>query len=207
MLEVKFCLSEMGGVNMIPRLDKKFGLMLIMLIVSICILQIGYLQAANVDELVQQMNQNNTVTRLHAIKALGEAKDARAVDPLIAVLKDEKCGITAANALAKIGQPSVAPLFTALKDDNPVARRNAAMALGKIKDSTAVKPLIAALNDENPIVRRNAAKALGEIQDNRAVEPLTAALNDNSPVVRRNAALALKGMGSSETVVVDILHE
>ncbi len=192
---------------MIPRLDKKFGLMLIMLIVSICILQIGYLQAANVDELVQQMNQNNTVTRLHAIKALGEAKDARAVDPLIAVLKDEKCGITAANALAKIGQPSVAPLFTALKDDNPVARRNAAMALGKIKDSTAVKPLIAALNDENPIVRRNAAKALGEIQDNRAVEPLTAALNDNSPVVRRNAALALKVMGSSETVVVDILHE
>jgi HEAT repeat protein len=207
MLEVKFCLSEMGGVNMIPRLDKKFGLMLIMLIVSICILQIGYLQASNVDELVQRMNQNNTVTRLHAIKALGEAKDARAVDPLIAVLKDEKCGITAANALAKIGQPSVAPLFTALKDDNPVARRNAAMALGKIKDSTAVKPLIAALNDENPIVRRNAAKALGEIQDNRAVEPLTAALNDNSPVVRRNAALALKGMGSSETVVVDILHE
>jgi len=192
---------------MIQKLGKKFSLMLIVLVVSICVLQIGYLQAANVDELVQQMNQDNTVTRLHAIKALGEAKDASAVDPLIAVLKDEKCGIMAANALAKIGQPSVTPLCAALKDSSPVARRNAAVALGKIKDSSAVKPLIAALNDENPIVRRNAAKALGEIQDNRAVEPLTAALNDDSPVVRRYAALALKGMGTSDTVVVDILHE
>jgi len=192
---------------MMQRLNKKVSLIMIVIGVSICILQAGYLQAANVDELVQQVNQDNTVTRLHAIKALGEAKDARAVDPLIAVLKDEKCGLTAANALAKIGQPAVTPLNAALKDSSPVARRNAAIALGKIKDSSAVKPLITALNDENPIVRRNAAKALGEIQDVRAVEPLTAALNDNSPVVRRNAALALKGMGSSETVVVDILHE
>ena len=192
---------------MMQRLNKKVSLIMIVIGVSICILQVGYLKAANVDELVQQVNQDNTVTRLHAIKALGEAKDARAVDPLIAVLKDEKCGLTAANALAKIGQPAVTPLSAALKDSSPVARRNAAIALGKIKDSSAVKPLITALHDENPIVRRNAAKALGEIQDVRAVEPLTAALNDNSPVVRRNAALALKGMGSSETVVVDILHE
>jgi HEAT repeat protein len=48
---------------------------------------------------------------------------------------------------------------------------------------------------------------LGEIRDNSAVEPLTVALKDDSPIVRRNAALALKGMGTSDTVVVDILHE
>jgi HEAT repeat protein len=180
---------------------------MIMLVVSICLLPIGYLQAASVDELIQQLNNENTITRLNAVKALGEAKDARAVDPLIAVLKDDKCGNTAANALAKIGQPSVVPLCAALKDNSPVARRNAATALGKIKDSSAVKPLIAALNDENPIVRRNAAKALGEIRDNSAVEPLTVALKDDSPIVRRNAALALKGMGTSDTVVADILHE
>lgn len=192
---------------MMRGLNKNLKLAMIVLVVSICLLPIGYLQAASVDELIQQLNHENTITRLNAVKALGEAKDARAVDPLIAVLKDEKCGSTAANALAKIGQPSVAPLCIALKDDSPVARRNAAMALGKIKDSSAVKPLIAALNDENPIVRRNAAKALGEIHDNSAVEPLTVALKDDSPIVRRNAALALKGMGTSDTVVVDILHE
>ena len=184
---------------------KKFCLV-VMLGVSIFLLSIGYLQAATVDELIQQLNQSDVIARLHAVKALGETKDARAVEPLIAVLKDDKCGLQAANALAKIGQPSVAPLCAALKDDSSIARRNAAVALGKIKDSSAVKPLIAALNDENPIVRRNAANALGQIHDNRAVEPLTAALKDNSPIVRSNAALALKGMGKSDAVVVDILH-
>ena len=191
---------------MMKGLIGNFKIAMIVLVVSFCLFPVGYLQAANVDELIQQVNQSDVIARLHAVKALGETKDARAVNPLIAVLKDDKCGLQAANALAKIGQSSVAPLCAALKADSPVARRNAALALGKIKDSSAVRPLIAALNDENPIVRRNAAKALGEIHDNSAVEPLTAALKDDSPVVRRNAALALKGMKSSDTVVVDILN-
>ena len=186
---------------------KKIRLMMIVLVISIFLLPVGYLSAANVGELIQQLNQGDTIARLHAINALGEAKDASAVSPLIAILKDPKCGGTAANALAKIGQPSVAPLIAALKDNSPVVRKNAAIALGKIKDASAVKPLIAELNDDNPIVRRNAAIALGEIHDKSAVEPLTAALRDGSPVVRRNAALALKDMGTSETVVADILHE
>jgi len=191
---------------MMKGLIGNFKIAMIVLVVSFCLFPVGYLQAANVDELIQQVNQDGVIARLHAVKALGETKDARAVNPLIAVLKDDKCGLQAANALAKIGQSSVAPLCAALKADSPVARRNAALALGKIKDSSAVRPLIAALNDENPIVRRNAAKALGEIHDNSAVEPLTAALKDDSPVVRRNATLALTGMKSSDTVVVDILH-
>jgi HEAT repeat protein len=191
---------------MMQGLNRNFKVAMFMFVVSVCLLPVGYLQAANVDELIQQLNQNDVIARLHAVKALGETKDARAVEPLIAVLKDDKCGLQAANALAKIGQPSVTPLCASLKADSPVARRNAAMALGKIKDSSTVKPLIAALNDEDLIVRRNAARALGEIHDNSAVEPLTAALKDDSPVVRRNAALALKGMGSSDTAVADILH-
>jgi len=191
---------------MIQGLNKRLAIMIIMLVVFACLLPIGYSQAANTDELIQQLNQNDVIARLHAVMALGETKDARAVEPLIAVLKDGKCGLQAANALAKIGKPSVPPLITALKSDSPVARRNAAMALGKIKDASAVKPLIVALNDENPIVRRNAANALGEIRDNSAVEPLTSALKDDSPIVRRNATLALKEMATSDTVVVDILH-
>jgi HEAT repeat protein len=191
---------------MMRGLNKRLTIMFITFVVFAYLLPIGYSQAANTDELIQQLNQDNVITRLHAVKALGETKDARAVEPLIAVLKDSKCGLQAANALAKIGNPSVPSLVTALKSDSPVARRNAAMALGKIKDASAVKPLIVALNDENPIVRRNAAKALGEIHDNSAVEPLTSALNDDSPIVRRNAALALKEMGTTDTVVVDILH-
>jgi HEAT repeat protein len=187
-------------------MSKSIKLTLIVFVISFCLLPIGYLQAANFDELVQQLKSEDLIARLHAIKALGETKDARAVEPLIAILKDGKCGSTSVNALVKIGKPAVEPLMTALKDENPIARRNAAMALGKIKDASAVNPLITALKDENPIVRRNAAVALGEINDTSATEPLTAALNDKSPIVRKKAAIALKEMGKPEAVVVDILH-
>jgi len=51
-------------------------------------------------------------------------------------------------------------------------RKNAAHALGNIKDRSAVEPLIAALGDEDPDVRGAVVWALGNIGDPRAVEPL-----------------------------------
>jgi HEAT repeat protein len=156
-----------------------------------CLHLIGCYPDDNVIALIRKLNHEDLIVRLSSIKALGEIKDTIAVEPLVTTLGDRSCGYIAANALAKIGEPSVEPLCTALKDDCTVARRNAAMALGKIKDSSAVEPLIAALKDEDLIVRRNAATALGQIQDARAVESLITALNDVSTIVRRNAAIAL----------------
>ena len=186
--------------------NKSVKFMMIVLFVSFFLLSAGHLQAADVGTLVQDLKDNDLIVRLHAAKALGEAKDARAVEPLIAALGDKGCGYTAANALAKIGKPAVEPLIVALKNENPFVRRNAAEALGEIKDSSAVKPLINALNDNDLIVRRNAAKALGKIKDSSAEESLTSALKDESPAVRRNAAIALRDMGKPEAVVVDILY-
>jgi len=187
-------------------LNKSVKFMMIVLFVSFFLLSAGHLQAADIDTLVQDLKDNDLIVRLHAAKALGEAKDARAVEPLIAALGDKGCGHTAANALAKIGKPAVEPLIVALKNENPFVRRNAAEALGEIKDSSAVKPLIDTLKDNDLIVRRNAAKALGKIKDSSAEEPLTSALKDESPAVRRNAAIALREMGKPEAIVVDILY-
>jgi HEAT repeat protein len=72
-------------------------------------------------------------------KALGEIKDPRAVEPLIAALKDK--GVCAA----------------------------AAYALGEIKDPRAVEPLIAALKDESFSVRRAAAEALVSLHRNASL--------------------------------------
>jgi len=117
--------------------------------------------------------------RSGAAKALGEIKDARAIDPLIAVLRDED---NAAEALGKIGAPAVEPLIVALRDEDWYVRENAAKALGETKDARAVKPLIEALGDQN--VRSNAAKALGKIKDVRAIAPLIAALEDEEQYFR-----------------------
>jgi len=81
------------------------------------------MQGDSVDELIQQLNQENVYVRMHAAKKLGDIGDARAVQPLIAILKDEKAGIRAASALEQIGKPSVGPLIVALKDESSIARR------------------------------------------------------------------------------------
>src|SRR4030043_341142 len=169
-----------------------------------CLLPLGCHPDDNVIALIRKLNHEDLIVRLSTIKALGEIKDSIAVEPLVTTLGDKDCGCTAANALVKIGKPSVEPLCAALKDDSTVARRNAATALGKIKDSAAVEPLIVALKDEDLIVRRNAATALGQIKDAGTVAPLIAALKDESPIVRRDAAIALghiKDAGAVEPLI------
>lgn len=85
----------------------------------------------------------------------------------------------------------VQELIIKLNGRNIQLRRQAAQALGEIKDPRAVEPLIAALKDEDSKVRMNTARALGEIKDPRAVRPLMVALKDqHSAEVRVRAAQA-----------------
>ncbi len=71
----------------------------------------------------------------------------------------------AARKLGTIGDPrAVEPLVAALKDENRGVRVCAASALGAIKDSRAAVPLIVALNDKDEYVRLSAAKALDDLE-------------------------------------------
>jgi HEAT repeat protein len=160
--------------------------------------------------------------RKAAVYALGEIKDPRAVEPLIAALKDKDVRKAAAEALdhlgwkpaqdesagwywmakhdwdkcVALGALAVEPLSAALKDKEWKVRAAAARALGKIQDPRAVEPLIAALKDTDKDVREAAVYALGEIKDPRAVEPLIAALKDAEWRVRTAADEALVKIGA-----------
>jgi HEAT repeat protein len=97
----------------------------------------------------------------------------------------------AAFALGQIGDPrAVEPLIAGLKEFH--MRRTVVIALGQIGDSRAVEPLIAALKDKSwgGIHHNLIATALGEIRDPRAVKPLKAAVKIKDPRVRRSAYLA-----------------
>ncbi|MFH1269298.1 MAG: HEAT repeat domain-containing protein [Planctomycetota bacterium] len=78
-----------------------------------------------------------------------------------------------------------------LRSKVPAVREQAAVALGRIGDKSAVPPLVEALKDPEKGVRREAARALGFIKDARAVTPLIAALGDSDRNVRLYAAYAL----------------
>jgi len=133
---------------------------------------------------------------------------ANEVDKLIQVLKgkDKIARKEAADALVKIGTPTVEPLIAVLKDENLRARASAAKALGEIKDTRAVKPLINALKNEcsdrhydgshsfgRTACRRFVAmsrKALIEIGE-PAIEPLINALKDEGSYIRSSKAVTL----------------
>jgi HEAT repeat protein len=128
----------------------------------------------------------------HSIKALGDG-DARAVEPVVAALRDDS-GLRefAMRELAKIGDAAVEPLVAALEDEDSGLREFAVKELAKIGDA-AVKPLVAALGDADSDIRQFAATALGELGDPRALEPLVAALGDED--IRWTAATALGELG------------
>jgi hypothetical protein len=113
--------------------------------------------------------------------------------------KDLKVRWEAVKALSRIGEPSVEAFVHALKDESELIRREAAVALGEIKDEKAVKPLFQALKDESKWVQEGAVEALGKIGE-PPVESLIQALKDESEGVRRRATELLGKMRFSGTI-------
>jgi beta-lactamase regulating signal transducer with metallopeptidase domain len=128
--------------------------------------------------------------------------------PRLETFKQPSPGEEAAIALASFGKPAIESLVAALNDTNKSVRRNAAWAIGEIRDGdkidrgAALEVLIALLKDDDALVRRAAAFALSEIKDSRATQPLISALDDEDARVREMAANALGEMKASRAVQV-----
>jgi HEAT repeat protein len=109
----------------------------------------------------------------------------------------------AASALGKIGDTrALEPLIAALKNVINGVRQAAAEALGNIGDARALEPLIAVLKkkeadweEKYSYVRPAAARALGNIRDSRALGSLITALKDGNKSVRQAAVGALEQLG------------
>ena len=156
--------------------------------------------------------------RLHAVYAFGAAGE-QAIPALLGALRKQACGLleadlngtpgspqgsnpaelSAAYALAAVGQAAVVPLVHELRHADWRVRAAVADVLGNIGRGAdvATTALGHALDDDNVWVRRNAAEALGTIShfDAETVARLTSCLEDDDERVRRNAALALAKLG------------
>lgn len=104
-------------------------------------------EASSIEELLRAFNEGNYSVKESATYFLGKTRDPRAVDALIAALKDPNR-----------------------------STRNIIDALGEIGNAKAVDALIALLSDYEEGTRTQAAIELGKIGDKRAVEPLKHAL-------------------------------
>ena len=129
------------------------------------------LGAPAVEPLLASLTSPRPRVRVLAAEALGRIGDPRAVDPLVACLKNPGPPEAA-------GPDGNAPTKnkTAVDRDEPGngmadVRQKAAEALGRL-GRPAVEPLIACLGGNDDAVSKLAAETLGDIQDARAIGPL-----------------------------------
>jgi hypothetical protein len=164
--------------------------------------------------------------RLGAIEALGAIRDARAVDPILAVINHDaslEVRWAAVLALGEIGSPEAVPaLVPLLRDPNRYLRYGAATALGGLgwqpeneadtaylliarQEWEQVRNLGAAalpslrdmLRDNDPKTRAMIVSILGQTGDWHAQAACQKALQDSDPRVRWKAVLASMNCGLS----------
>ena len=140
--------------------------------------------------------------QIAAAKQLGRPGNKKAVEPLVALLREHYFALLGAvnGALKQIGEPAVEPLIAALANSDAQFRKNAASTLGEMGDLCAVDPLIRLLKDSEWKVRNAAARALGELGNQRAVDALTSVLNDSASQVSETAAESLDAIGDHRAI-------
>jgi len=152
------------------------------------------LEKKGLSELVKALHEHtDPQVRQYAAYLLGQAKNPRAIQPLIEALADFDKSVReqATLSLSAIGKAAIEPLAEAMKEPKWETRYRAAEALGKIADEKAVQPLIQGLKDNRDHVRYMAAKGLHDLGDSDAVDPLIILLKDENIYVRLMAVHAL----------------
>ena len=105
------------------------------------------------------------------------------------------------NAFAQPRYSNLVPMFIRdLESESSELRRNAAQALGRIRDSRAVEPLLALLEKDDvpaaPAVQKAAVKALGRLGNPQALPKLTQMLAQPAAAafypIERTLAKAIK---------------
>ncbi len=150
-----------------------------------------------VAEHIAALKDEDWAIREEAATRLGGQKDARAVAPLVALLRDRDRSVrdAAVAALTAIGAPSVPAAGACLADPDLGVQEAASAVLASIADGRVLDPLLRALASADWIVRMHAAKALGRIRDAGAVGPLVPLLQDKVKAVREEAGGALAAIG------------
>jgi HEAT repeat protein len=137
--------------------------------------------------------------RVYSAKALGAAKEHRAIPVLIHALKDgfPEVRAAAAHGLWFISDPTTIDALAATLDDEDVdVRSAAAWALGGIRSPHAIAPLLGLLGSKRDRDRASALFALGELARrgiaNETVLPIVRErLFDRSQRVKKAAKTAL----------------
>jgi HEAT repeat protein len=149
---------------------------------EVAIEALGQVGSPAVEELIKLLRDWDV--RKYAIHALGKIRDERVLDPLMKQLHNDEFKDDATDALVELGEPAVPCMIEALNDKDEMVRKQAVLALGRIKASAAIDALIEKLRDNDWFTRLTAAAALESIGAERGREAIRPLLKDPDLVVR-----------------------
>ncbi len=144
-----------------------------------------------------KLGDGNAEIRRAAALALSKLADARAVEPLIAALRDQDSAVReyAADALGALGEMSIEPLTSLLSYKDRRIRRSVKKAFAKIEDEKVLEILTSAIQDSRWRVREMAVECLTEL-GNRAVPALEVVLQSDDPEIQQLARVVLQRIGT-----------
>lgn len=128
-----------------------------------------------------------------AARVLGQFDAPEAVaaltDLLASEFSDADVKALAAQTLAELGEPAIAPLTDLLNE--PRWRSIAIRSLASIRTPAAIAPLFDHTDDADAAVRAEVLAVLATLPDPRVLSPLVRGLEDIAPVVRREATIGI----------------
>lgn len=167
----------------------------------------------NFDELVTSLTKDPIpYLRKYAALRLGELGDKKAIEYLLAGIRDENIEVrmASAQALGKLADESlVEKMIETLKDSNDYLREQTIQVLSSMGE-LSVPPLIRSLKSHNWMLPYCAVRALGLIKDKRSIKALIDLVEDDSNVYVQKAAIdALEKMGKEgeEELSAGLSHE
>lgn len=143
---------------------------------------LGMVGSPAVEGLIKRLRDWDS--RRAVIRALGKIKDERVLDPLVAQLRSDEFQEETTDALVELGEPAIEKLVASLRDKDELIRKQAVIALGRIKNEKAIDPLIEMLQEKDWYIRLTAAAALEKIGDERGREAIKPLMKDPDLVVR-----------------------
>jgi len=156
--------------------------------------------------LIAACKNEGTDTRKYAVEALGNIKDARAVESLVAALKDKKTVVRecAHKALMQVieglkERRDEKQLIAMLEYEGPSLQIAVIEALGNIPKTHVADNLIPFLGNGDSYIRKKSADSLKTIGE-ASVVPLIKALYNDDIQIRINAAMILGDIGNSLAV-------
>jgi len=154
-------------------------------------------KGANITEWVRRLRSDRPETRLEAVKSLGDSKDPKAIQHLMASTEDVdiRVKVKAIEYLGNLRATDATPILAQqlfLRDVHPAVKKRVLVALGKIGDQRGAEPIMDFLRRNLDVPTKGTALfALREVGNDSVLTFLDDfARSDPSPPIRQLATQA-----------------